>query len=43
VPPESPVLSEINLIDYDFATYGDPEVRDSLVGRWTNEIFPVPR
>ena len=43
VPPESPVLEDINLIDYDFATYGDPEVRDELVSRWTNEIFPVPR
>lgn len=43
VPPESPDLAEINLIDYDFETFGDPEVRDRLVERWTNEIFPVPR
>lgn len=43
VPPASPDLSEINLIEYDFQTFGSPEVRDALVARWTNEIFPVPR
>lgn len=43
VPPESPDLSAIKLIAYDFETYGDPAVRDGLVGKWTNEIFPVPR
>jgi iron(III) transport system substrate-binding protein len=43
VHPASPQLDEINLIDYDFETYGSPEVRDHLVQRWTNEIFPVPR
>ena len=43
VPPASPDLSEINLIDYDFQQFGDPEVRDAIVARWTNEIFPVPR
>lgn len=43
VPPASPDLDEINLIDYDFEQFGDPEVRDSIVSRWTNEIFPVPR
>ncbi len=43
VPPESPDLSKINLIDYDFETYGSPEVRDRLVGKWTNEVFPLPR
>ncbi|UCH25307.1 MAG: ABC transporter substrate-binding protein [Trueperaceae bacterium] len=43
VPPESPDLSSINLIDYDFATFGSPEVRDRIVAKWTNEVFPVPR
>jgi len=43
VAPESPDLDSLTLIDYDFATYGDPETRDSLVGKWTNEIFPVPK
>jgi iron(III) transport system substrate-binding protein len=43
VHPASPDLDSLKLIDYDFETYGDPEVRDRIVGRWTNEIFPVPR
>lgn len=43
VPELAPDLSTINLIDYDFDTYGTPEVKERLVGRWTNEIFPQPR
>ena len=43
VHPASPDLDSINLIEYDFEMYGDPDVRDELVGRWTNEVFPVPR
>jgi iron(III) transport system substrate-binding protein len=39
----APDLSGINLIDYDFDTYGTPAVKERLVGRWTNEIFPIPR
>jgi iron(III) transport system substrate-binding protein len=43
VHPASPDLDSLKLIDYDFETYGDPEVRDRIVSRWTNEIFPAPR
>ncbi|HLU82810.1 MAG TPA: ABC transporter substrate-binding protein [Trueperaceae bacterium] len=43
VSPLSPQLENINLIDYDFDRFGTPAVRDELVGRWTNEIFPQPR
>ncbi len=43
VPELAPDLTTINLIDYDFDTYGTPEVKERLVGRWTNEIFPQPR
>jgi iron(III) transport system substrate-binding protein len=39
----APDLSTINLIDYDFDTFGTPAVKERLVGRWTNEVFPVPR
>lgn len=41
--PLAPDLDSINLIDYDFDRFGTPEVRDALVARWTNEIFPTPR
>ncbi|MBX3142570.1 MAG: ABC transporter substrate-binding protein [Trueperaceae bacterium] len=43
VPDAAPRLEDINLIDYDFAHFGTPAVRDAVVGRWTNEIFPLPR
>ena len=43
VDPASPDLNSLTLIDYDFATFGSPEVRDRLVAKWTNEVFPVPR
>ncbi len=43
VPAAAPKLDTINLIDYDFAKYGDPAERDRLVSRWTTEIFPPPR
>jgi len=43
VPPESPDLDSLKLIDYDFAQFGDPETRDGIVGRWTQTIFPIPR
>lgn len=39
----APDLDSINLIEYDFDTYGNPDTRDHLVSRWTNEIFPIPR
>ena len=38
VPPESPSLDQITLIDYDFATYGSSEVRQRLLSRWDAEI-----
>lgn len=39
----APNLSEVKVIDYDFVTYGDPELQGRLIARWTNEIFPIPR
>lgn len=38
-----PRLQDIKVIDYDFEHFGNPEVQGRLIGRWTNEIFPVPR
>ncbi len=40
VPPESPTLASINLIDYDFATYGSSETRARLLARWDAEVKP---
>ncbi len=39
----SPNLKEINLIDYDFKTYGSTDVRTRLLKRWEDEISVLPR
>ncbi len=41
VPPESPALESIKLIDYDFATYGSSETRARLLARWDEEVKPA--
>jgi iron(III) transport system substrate-binding protein len=41
-PPEAaPDLSEIKLIDYDFAAYGGSERRAGLLARWDDEVGGV--
>jgi len=40
VPPESPSLESIKLIDYDFATYGATETRKRLLARWDQDVKP---
>ncbi len=41
-PPEAaPDLSEIKLIDYDFAEYGSTERRSALLARWDSEVGGV--
>lgn len=37
-PPQAPKLSDIKLIDYDFAKYGSSDVRSALLARWDAEI-----
>lgn len=43
VPKEAFDLSKVNLIDYDFKTYGSNEKRKYLIGRWEKEIKPLAR
>ncbi len=38
VPKEAPKFEDIKLIDYDFAKYGNPDVRKALLARWDKEI-----
>ena len=38
-----PEFEEANLINYDFAKYGTPAVRDGLIKRWTEQVFPLPK
>jgi iron(III) transport system substrate-binding protein len=41
--PRIPDLSRINLVDYDFARYGDSEVRRRILARWDRDIGSLPR
>jgi iron(III) transport system substrate-binding protein len=43
VPPDVPRFEDAKLVDYDFGKYGSPTVRDALIKRWTEQIFPLPR
>ncbi len=38
VHPDMPKLSELKLIDYDFARYGTSQVRRGLIARWERDI-----
>jgi iron(III) transport system substrate-binding protein len=43
VDKDVPRFEDANVIPYDFARYGTPAVRDGLVKRWTEQVFPLPR
>lgn len=38
VPPESPDLSTIKLINYDFAKFGSPEERKRILQKWDTDV-----
>jgi iron(III) transport system substrate-binding protein len=38
LPPQVPNLSEVKVINYDFAKYGSSEVRKRLIERWDRDI-----
>ena len=43
VPKEAFDLSKVNLIDYDFKTYGSNTTRKHLINRWAMDIKPLAR
>ena len=43
VSPEAPKFSEIKLIDYDTAKFGQPGERTRLLGRFEKEVKTQPR
>ncbi|WP_419897237.1 ABC transporter substrate-binding protein [Roseomonas sp. USHLN139] len=43
VPAEAPQMSQIRLIDYDFAKYGTSAERRRLIERWDREVNSLPR
>jgi iron(III) transport system substrate-binding protein len=38
IPPQAPRFENIRLIDYDFARWGNAEVRNALISRWEREV-----
>ena len=43
VDPDVPRFEDAKVIVYDFGKYGTPAVRDALIKRWTEQVFPIPR
>jgi iron(III) transport system substrate-binding protein len=43
LPPNAPDLSQIRLINYDFAKYGRAAERRRLIERWDREVGSLPR
>ena len=43
VPEKAPKLSEIKLIDYNFAKYGSSAERKRLLAKWDNDIKNLPK
>ena len=41
--PDVPRFEDARTVNYDFAKYGTPAVRDALIKRWTDQVFPIPR
>ena len=42
-PPQAPKLSEIKLINYDFAKYGSSAERTRLLSKWDKEVYALPK
>jgi iron(III) transport system substrate-binding protein len=43
IPPQAPKLTDIKLINFDFAKYGSSEERKRLLSKWDNEVKNLPK
>ena len=43
IDKDVPRFEDANLVIYDFGKYGTPAVRDGLIRRWTDQVFPLPK
>ena len=43
LPAQVPKLSDVKVIDYDFAKFGASETRRHLLQRWEQDINAIPR
>jgi iron(III) transport system substrate-binding protein len=43
IPPNTPKLEDVKLINYDFAKYGQASERKRILDRWEKEISSLPK
>ncbi len=43
IDPDVPRFEDAKAIAYDFGKYGTPAVRDGLIKKWTEQVFPLPK
>jgi iron(III) transport system substrate-binding protein len=43
IPPQAPKLTDIKLINFDFAKYGSSDERRRLLSKWDNEVKNLPK
>jgi iron(III) transport system substrate-binding protein len=43
IDPDVPRFEDAKAINYDFGKYGTPTVRDGLIKKWTEGVFPLPK
>ena len=43
LPPQAPKLTDVKLIDYNFAKYGASAERSRLLGKWDKEVGALPK
>jgi len=43
IDPDVPRFEDAKAINYDFGKYGTPAIRDGLIKKWTEEVFPLPK
>jgi iron(III) transport system substrate-binding protein len=43
LPPQVPKLTDVKVIDYDFAKYGASDTRKRLLERWERDVNALPR
>lgn len=43
IPPNTPRLEEVKLIDYDFARFGKADERKRILDRWERDVSSLPK
>ena len=43
VPRTAPRFQDFKVIKYDFLKFGNQSIRDGLVKKWTDQVFPLPK